>query len=95
MLNRLFGCISIALLVGFIAGCKQDVGEGILKNQELTVYIHQKGKPAYKKRFDNQSKEYKALLDWANNNKEGWSPTFTAHALVLPVYGKNFTLNIN
>jgi len=84
--------VVISLLL--LAGCNQDIATAIDNEQTITLQLYEPGKPVFTTTLPKDSYEYRAIIDWAKNNAEGWSPSVITYVPTLLVVGSHFQLNI-
>lgn len=81
-------------LVLFLAACQQDISSVIQTEDTLTLQVYEPHSPVFTTTIAKGSDAYSALVEWAQHNHEGWSPSITTYVPHVLIIGRTFQLNI-
>lgn len=61
----------------------------------LQIYIYEKGKIITKKEINEESNEYKIILQWITNQQHAWESCYCTYTPNILILSSDFSLNIS
>jgi len=97
-MKKVFLSLGLMMTLVLLAACKPELVSTLKSGDTVTVYLYRSDKAVDrvvdKRIVKTNAPGYKALVQWAKDNKSDWELTTRTFAPVLLIENKKFSLNV-
>jgi len=98
VMKKVFLSLGLMMTLVLLAACKPELVSTLKSGDSVTVYLYRSDKAVDrvvdKRIVKTNTPGYKALIQWAKDNKSDWEPTTRTFVPMLLIESKGFSLNV-